>query len=243
VNGDAQGSNNGRVRFEDKVNHDPCTQPRPIRFDNYDAGTDNAHITLDNFTYYLNRFDIVLNANLQFGGVLSVIPTLASVPIFRMTIDLDDSGIPIGQHAGMEPIDIPVFVENHALAVTASPKNNDANKIDEHTMMIKPGEFGDFKCRSIIAAAFLRTWTTSRARFRIVLIRVRRSPSSSIATLISIAPVWRELPRYPYDGIADDCFAADGTLLAVALRRSMKTRQPRDRPGSFARYGWRRLGG
>jgi len=133
VNGDAQGSNNGRVRFEGQGQSRsgvPQTSGRSASTITMPAPT-TPHITLDNFTYYLNRFDIVLNENLQFGGVLSVIPTLASVPIFRMTIDLDDSGIPIGQHAGMEPIDIPVFVENHALAVTASPKNNDANKIDE----------------------------------------------------------------------------------------------------------------
>ena len=221
VNGDAQGSNTGRVRFKQAPFSDPeFPTLGPIRFDNYSASTDTAHVTLDNFTYYLNRLDLVLNANLQFGGVLSVIPNLASIPIFRLAIDLDDSGIPIGQHAGMEAIDIPVFVENHALAVHASPKNEDANKVDDHTIKIKPGEFGDFKVqvdnRGSVAANmdnFTRTLSN------------RPNQSSPFTFVINPNTDFDctgggvSYRGYPYDGIADDCFAADGSLRADRVEK------------------------
>ncbi len=120
----------------------------PVKVDNYDATpfADNARLSLSDLTYYLNKVQLALKATFQFGGILSPIPDIASFTIYNFTFSLDDYGIPIGQHAGTEDIEVPVFVENYALAVDASPLTTDpALRVSGDTLRIKPGEFGDFQ--------------------------------------------------------------------------------------------------
>lgn len=93
----------------------------PVSFDDYDTSTDYAHVSVDNFTYLLNTFGIELDANLEFGGILSPLPDLPSFPILDITFNLGDNGIPIPQHRGEKPITYPVFVQNYAASVAGSP--------------------------------------------------------------------------------------------------------------------------
>src|SRR5206468_1457413 len=93
----------------------------PIRFDDFDRSTDYAKVSVDNFTYLLNNFGLELDANIEFGGILSPIPDLPSFPILDITFNLGDNGIPIPQHRGEKAITYPVFVQNYAASVAGSP--------------------------------------------------------------------------------------------------------------------------
>src|SRR4051812_15671268 len=93
----------------------------PIRFDDFDRSTDYAKVSVDNFTYLLNNFGLELDANIEFGGILSPIPDLPSFPILDITFNLGDNGIPIPQHRGEKPITYPVFVKNYGLSAVGSP--------------------------------------------------------------------------------------------------------------------------
>src|SRR3954466_11928248 len=93
----------------------------PIRFDDFDRSTDYANVSVDDFTYLLNNFGLELDANIEFGGILSPIPDLPSFPILDITFNLGDNGIPIPQHRGEKPITYPVFVQNYAASVAGSP--------------------------------------------------------------------------------------------------------------------------
>jgi hypothetical protein len=101
----------------------------PVFFDNYDTSTDSARINADNFTYLLNTFGLELDANLEFGGILSPLPDLPSFPIFTVTFNLGSSGIPIPEHHGEKPISVPVFVQNYALSAVGSPVVSTTNPL------------------------------------------------------------------------------------------------------------------
>jgi hypothetical protein len=93
----------------------------PISMDNYDTSTDYANVSIDNFTYLLNTFGLELDANLEFGGILSPLPDLPSFPILDITFNLGDNGIPIPEHRGEKPITYPVFVQNYGASVAGAP--------------------------------------------------------------------------------------------------------------------------
>jgi hypothetical protein len=101
----------------------------PVSFDDYDRSTDYAQVSVDNFTYLLNTFGIELDANLEFGGILSPLPDLPSFPILDITFNLGDNGIPIPQHRGEKPITYPVFVKNYGLSAVGTPVSTTINPL------------------------------------------------------------------------------------------------------------------
>lgn len=116
--------------------------------DNRDPSTDVAELRIDDFTYFLGTLVLTLKANLQFGGILSPISDLPSFEIFKLVLDLQDDGFPIGQHEGTRPITNTVFVKNYALALEGRLAPGDPEKSDPSrpycsgrpTLQIRPGE-------------------------------------------------------------------------------------------------------
>jgi len=118
-----------------------------VHVDNYDPIDfhDNAIVSLGDFTYCLNTFSIRLKGQVMFGGILTIFPDFDDFTIYRFTIPGLGCGIPIGQHAGTKNIEVPVFVENYGLEVKVEPTTNDPDlRVDDHTLKIKPGKFGEF---------------------------------------------------------------------------------------------------
>lgn len=119
----------------------------PVKVDNYNPSdyADNAIVSLGDFTYCLNTFSIRLKGQVMFGGILTIFPDFDDFTIYRFTIPGIGCGIPIGQHAGTKNIDVPIFVKNYGLEVKVEPTTNDPDlKVNDHTLKIKPGEFGEF---------------------------------------------------------------------------------------------------
>lgn len=94
----------------------------PIVLDNFDTSTDTATVQVNNFDYLLNTFTVELDANIEFGGILSPIPNLPSFEIFQLAFSTGDIALPIPQHHGMRPISLPsIFVRNYALSLSDTP--------------------------------------------------------------------------------------------------------------------------
>jgi len=121
----------GELEYERSAD-DPESEPQiipPVIVDNYTEMVDGAYqddaiIGLDDFTYFLNAIEITLSAKLEFGGILSPIPDIASFPIYSFVFDtrqLGWDGIPIPQHPDSEPMEIAIPVENYGLAVDVLP--------------------------------------------------------------------------------------------------------------------------
>jgi hypothetical protein len=93
-----------------------------------------------------------MNANVEFGGILSILPSVGSIPIYALSIDGGDVnlGIPVPQHNGTGPVQVPVFVENYALSISGSPSaSNDPTLIvNNKTLRIQPGNSGIFDVRA-----------------------------------------------------------------------------------------------
>ncbi len=189
----------------------------PFRADNYNPAdfADFARLTLSDFTYYLNAMEIALKANFEFGGILDPIPDLGSFTIYSFTFDIGDKGIPIGQHPGTEDMQLAFFVENYALELDAHPFPGDANRKDENTLEIKPGQFGDFQVeienRGSVAGDFDRFGRE---------LSNRRDQSAGALTFV-INPntdfdckdaAGQHYRGNPYDGTADDCYGPGGAV-------------------------------
>lgn len=71
--------------------------------------TSPATLSIDQFTYYFNQFKIGISANVQFGGIVSFVPATSYYPLY--TLDLGNTGLKLGQHAGTTGItySIPVI--------------------------------------------------------------------------------------------------------------------------------------
>ena len=85
---------------------------------------DHAVVALDDFTYYLNAMELTLNAKLEFGGILSPIPDIASFKLYSFVFDTSRigwDGIPIPQHPGTRPVEVKIPVENYGLALDVAP--------------------------------------------------------------------------------------------------------------------------
>ncbi len=214
----ASGAPSEAIQFRHSADEGkPPVDLGPILADNYDPGVlkDTARLTLEDFTYFLNTVQIKLRARLQFGGILSPIPDLASLTLYNFVFGLEDTGIPIGQHAGTENVEIPVFVENHALQVDARPASSDpAVRVDEDTLRVKPGEFGDFE----VAVRNLGSVFGDFDNFRY---EISNRPDQSPPYSFGINPntdfdcadaSGTRFRGDPYDGVADDCFGAGGQV-------------------------------
>lgn len=137
--GDARGS--GRLRYIHNLSTGVTKTVgfRPT-FDNFQPGH-NASITLDDFTYYLNTLRIALTAKVGFGGVLEALGDLFEIPLLTITAGAGSFGIPIGQHAGSEPITLTIPVENYALSLSVGAP------IEADSLSVVPGEPSGLKIR------------------------------------------------------------------------------------------------
>jgi len=216
--GDSVGSGANRKLI---YRHNPGSQADvlniPLVADNYQSGDfrDTATVRLDDFVYYLNAVNLALSAKLQFGGILSPIPDIASFKLFNLVITGDSIGIPIGQHAGMDPIAANFFVRNYALTVDGKPADDDPDRIDLDTLLIKPGEAGTYQVRVNNRGSV----TGDFDNFRVKLSNER---DQLLPYSFSINPntdfdcqdgVGNHFRGNPYDGIADDCYTVDGAVL------------------------------
>jgi hypothetical protein len=187
----------------------------PIRFDNYDGTTDEARVNFDDLLYHLNAFQIEVKGTLEFGGILSPLPDLLSLTLLTITLDAgDNSPIRLPQHNGTRPMTVPVFVENYALGVDAKPADTDPNRVDENTLLIKPGDFGQFRIYadnlgSDTDAAFNFSRLVSNQPGQVAPFRYVINLNTDFDCIDSSGVRFR---GYPYDGAADDCYTATGNL-------------------------------
>lgn len=208
VSGDAATSVGNRTAFYEDLGTPTEPQLGPITFDNYSSASDYGVVTLDDFTYLLNAFQLRLSAKLGFGGILSPIPDIADFTLLTIVFSGGQLGIPIPQHAGTEPIQVPVFVENHALSLHATPE----------TLLIKPGEFGQFT----IGVDNLGSVSGTMDQFTRALSNIRNQNSPFLFEInqntdydcVDSATGTEHFRGDPYDGIVDDCFTAGGEVQA-----------------------------
>jgi len=189
----------------------------PFHVENYDPspGKDYGVVTLSDLTYYLNSIQLELSANLGFGGVLSFLPDIASFTIYNFHFSTGSYGIPIGQHAGTEDIEIPIFVENHALSVDASPLSTDPNlRVDDDTLRVTPGDFGDFVVEvtnlgSVPDDADNFGRDLSNRRDQVPPLTFVINPNTDFDCTDALGNhYWGD----PYNGVADDCYGAAGQV-------------------------------
>ncbi len=187
----------------------------PVRFDNYDVTRDTATISLDDFTFYLNRFGIQVNGLIELGGLLAFIGNVASVPLVNVTFDLDDYGIPIPQHAGTGPISIEVPVANYALTVNVKPRPDDPKRVSDDVLRVMPGTSGIFE-------VWVKNEGTVPDTMDNFTYALSNRPQSSGPYVFGIYPntdfdcvdsSGKRYWGYPFDGIADDCYDAAGNVL------------------------------
>ena len=187
----------------------------PISFDNYNGSTDEAVLTFDDFLYHLNAFGIEVKGTLEFGGILSPIPDLLSITLLSITFDAGpNSPIRLPQHNGTKPATIPVFVENYAVSVDAKPADNDPARVDANTLSIKPGQFGQFQIfvnnlGSTTDAAYNFARLVSNQPNQTAPFRYFINQNTDFDCRDSAGGRYR---GYPYDGLADDCYVANGDL-------------------------------
>ncbi|HEX6085824.1 MAG TPA: hypothetical protein VF266_14930 [Thermoanaerobaculia bacterium] len=125
--------------------------------DNYDDADDHdtARVAVDRFIYRLDSLQLKLDANFEFGGILSLIPDLGGFTLFDWTIPFGD-GIPVPQHGGTHAINLEIPVENYGLKVNVEPTSTDTKvRKDADTLLVEPGTFGayDVKVRNIGSVA------------------------------------------------------------------------------------------
>ncbi len=188
-----------------------------VQFDNFDPTLqkDNGRISLEDFTYYLNTLQLKLRARLQFGGILSPIPDIASLTIFNFIFDTGTFGIPIGQHAGTENVEIPVFVENYGLEVDAQPATQDPLlRVNDSTLKIKPGTMGAFQVN-------VRNRGNVFGDFDGFHYELSNRPNQTPPYTFTINPntdfdcvdsAGAHFRGNPYDGVGDDCYTGGGAV-------------------------------
>lgn len=217
----------GALVFRDARASDDPDQPEiELVADNFDARdfNDRARVELDDFVYRLNTVNLLLKASLQFGGILSPIPNIAEFEVFELQLDGDAvgiPGIPIPQHAGMDPIRAEFFVRNHALEVDGKTAADDEARVDEDTLLVKPGEVGTYQVRVTNRGSVPGSFDNFRAfpsnqpgqtePFRFVI-----NPNTDFDCEDAAGNPAR---GNPYDGIADNCYTADGEVRSDRVER------------------------
>lgn len=98
----------GTVTYTDDPTTTPSTLAPTISVTSGHATTP-ATLSIDQFTYYFNQFQIAISANVQFGGIVSFVPATSYYPLY--TLNLGNTGLKLGQHAGTAGItyNIPVI--------------------------------------------------------------------------------------------------------------------------------------
>lgn len=208
----------GEVRWRKASNEDSPEVGITINADNYDSTPhkDNARIKLDDFIYYLNLIEIALKANLQFGGILSPIPDIGSFPIYRLQISLDDFGLPIPQHPGTDGVALSIPVENYGLSVDVKPVSDDAEvRIDNETLLIKPGEFGDYVVKVHNHGSRPGTFDEFQVKLSNVAnqtppYRFGINPNTDLDCVDAAGACTAAWPRF----YGTECYSAEGSLLA-----------------------------
>ncbi len=217
VQGDATSlSNDNKVIYRHLPGSDADVLDIQLEADNFQGGDfkDTASIELDDFVYYLNTINLRLKANLQFGGILSPIPDIASFKLFDLVLTGDEIGIPIGQHSGMDPIKADFFVRNYALTVDGKPAETDLARLDSDTLLIKPGEAGIYQVRASNRGSVVGGFDN----FRFAL---SNQPDQLMPYTFVINPNTDldcvdagdgHFFGNPYDGVADDCYTTEGAV-------------------------------
>jgi hypothetical protein len=176
---------------------------------------DRAVIALDGFTYYLNAIELTLSAKLEFGGILSPIPDIASFRIYSFAFDtrqLGWDGIPVPQHPDTEPATITIPVENYSLALDVRP---------EEPLGAAPGCGTDTPCPEYdVFVTNLGSRTDGFDGFLYELSNHALVPGCSSRFGIDpnndhdcIGMDGAAHRENPFDGRADDCFDACGLAL------------------------------
>lgn len=208
----------GTIDWTHAANEAAAKVALTFKADNYDDADfhDTAKISLKDFVYYLNLIQLTLNANLQFGGILSPIPDIGSFPIYRLNISVGDWGIPIPQHPATEPVWLGILVENYGLETTVKPETSDpALLVDADTLRVVPGEYGSF----LAGVRNIGSFTGGFDNFRIALSnRPGQEPGKYTfvidpnndhdCRLAAGSPC--TLRGIRWDGVADDCYLDSG---------------------------------
>jgi hypothetical protein len=214
--GDAiSAGNNNELIYRHEPGSEADVLDIQLEADNFQNGEfkDSAKVELDDFVYYLNTINLRLKANIQFGGILSPIPDLASFKLFDLVLTGDAIGIPIGQHSGMDPIEAEFFVRNYALTVDGKPAAS-PSKIDDDTLLIKPGEAGTYQVRATNRGSVDGDF--DNFRFALSNQADQLMPYTFVINpntdLDCIDGANGHYFGNPYDGVADDCYTVDGAV-------------------------------
>lgn len=118
-------SNTATVTYSDDPTTTPNAQQLTIPVTSGNAMIGNANISIDQFTYHFNQFAIALSANVQFGGILSPVPSTGYFNIY--TLNLGNTGLKLGQHTGTSGITDGIQVthlatENTSIAPSLIPQ-------------------------------------------------------------------------------------------------------------------------
>lgn len=187
-----------------------------LEVDNFEGGEfkDTAKIELNDFVYYANTFNLRLTANLQFGGILFLIPDTPSFTLFDLVLTGDEAGVPIGQHSGMDPVIAEFFVDNYALTVDGKPADSDPARMDDDTLLIKPGEAGIYQVRINNRGSVVGDFDNFR-------VAMSNQPDQVMPYTFVINPntdldcVDGDNNHFfgnPYDGVGDDCYTVGGSV-------------------------------
>lgn len=206
VSGDASPGDHGPVDFYDTEAAGPNAPTiGPVHFDNHDLNTDEAQVKVNDFTYYLDTIQLRIEAVPQ---ILNF--SLFSIPVYTLEFEGLDL-LSLGQHPGTEPITMTVPVKNYGLKVKAGTA---ANK-EEKTLLVKPGDFGYFQ----VALRNEGTETDSFGHFVRQLTNRGNQAGAPFQFVMNhnldfdCTDLGGTVSKYrgnPYDGIADDCYTADG---------------------------------
>lgn len=194
----------------------------PVTFDNHAAGTDVAQIEVDDFRFCMNTVQLSIGVSLDLGGILSVIPDLPTITVYRLNLGLGDCGIPIPQHHGTGPVLVQIPVINYAASIAgAVPAGADPTLVvGPKTLKIKPGRSGTFNLKvtnegsdegdfdhfrvvlpdanPAVTPALPRGWTTTPDAAAFLATTLVDVPKHSVATTtvpLTIAPFRDALTR------------------------------------------------
>lgn len=166
-----------------------------VHAEDYDPGTDDAHIQLSDFRYYFSIFELELDLDIEFKTLLEWIPDL----IFNIwTFDLSKltDELYVGVHAGTGgTIDVDVFVKKFGVGLVITPPSQDIVAGDTATynvLIINIGNIDD--TFDLTIAGLPSTWWYEFASTAIPV-----SADDSASTELSIIPELGAPPGdYPF---------------------------------------------
>lgn len=187
-----------------------------VNADNFNNGQNIGKITLSNFSLELVP-TVTIGAALNFGGVLDLIPNIG---LDLYTLVLEEPRLSISQHDEEVVISENFFVRNYALEVdgkpveTCAPDGYCTNVEDDDTLLIKPGKTGSYEVKvknlGSVAGDFdnfrydLSNRPAQAEPFTFII-----NPNTDFDCIDANGDHQR---GYPYDGISDLCYTAEGTV-------------------------------